>query len=570
MKSENNIILYNGKIYTSNPSAPWAEAVAIRNGRFIQVGSNNEVKSTAQNGKDWKLIDLSGKTVLPGLLDGHTHPITVAKTYWHVTIPWTYDKDELLQNLKRCAAENPKDKKPYFYCESYMTEIFGDKGPDRKLLDDIISDRPARIQDFSDHACWYNSIALEMLSDENGIPNIPTAIGGAEFKKDESGRYTGHCLEATPDSDEKIFAALNWFPQQKITEEMVAPFLNMLKANGIMGLMDGFTEGEESIKLFYDMDKAGRLEMYYEAASILPDISDLENSIKQVRDWQKKYTTEHIRCNVIKFFADGVNDHGDCLSTEPFHNDPTGQNYGQAYCTAEELQDVIIRLNEEGIDLHIHAVCDGTFRMICDAVESAQKICTDKYGCKSSHGLRIRITMAHCELIHPDDIPRAGELGIYIDSTPHWSGGYSDEGVQAYHGKERWGTMFDFTKVIASGGKVGFSSDVFNYNEARRASPFLGMQVGMTRIDPDLPLDSQKYPGGVHPPYDAKLSLEQLINGYTAVNAERMRLDHIMGSIECGKLANLIVLADDIFALPAEEIGKIKIDSVYFEGKKRS
>ena len=268
--------------------------------------------------------------------------------------------------------------------------------------------------------------------------------------------------------------------------------------------------------------------------------------------------------NVIKFFVDGTNEMGDCLSTEPFHNDPTGTNYGEAYATMEEMRDVMVRLNEEKLDLHVHTICDGAFRLMCDAVEAAQKICGDDW-C-------IKITLAHCEIIHPDDIPRVRQLGIYIDYSTHWAGGYFGEGAIPYLGQERWNTMHDYHKIIEDGGKVGFSSDVFSYQEATRANPMIGMQVAMTRVDPWVPLDPEKYPGSVRPPVEGKLSIEQLIHGYTVVNAERMRLDDKMGSLEAGKLANLVVFKEAIFRAAHEHpetFSEIDPECTWFEGEER-
>jgi predicted amidohydrolase YtcJ len=131
---------------------------------------------------------------------------------------------------------------------------------------------------------------------------------------------------------------------------------------------------------------------------------------------------------------------GDCLSTEPFHNDPTGTNCGEAYATKEEIRDVLVRLNKEKLDFHVHTICDGAFRLMCDAVEEAQKICGDDW-C-------IKVCLAHCEIIHPDDIKRVRELGIYIDYSTHWAGGYFGEGAIPFLGQERWNTMHDFHKVI--------------------------------------------------------------------------------------------------------------------------
>ena len=555
-------ILINGRFYTENPQMPWAEAVAIEGRDFVYVGDNAGAEAFAGEGTE--VIDMAGKTIIPGLLDGHTHPSTVSKTYWFVRGPLTLDKDELMANIKEYAAKYPKEVKPYFYYESYFTETFGPEGPNKADLDEIISDRPARIQDFGDHACWYNSVALDMLTGEDGKPHSESPIGDPEFKQDENGDYTGWCLEGVVEGDTPIFDAIGWKPESIMNDEMSKPLFDFFRQYGVMCMMDGFTEGDENFQYIYDLDKAGKLGMYYEGSSILGDVADLEESIATLRRWQKKFTTDHIRCNTIKFFIDGTNEMGDCLSTEPFHNDPTGTNCGQAYATMEEMRDVLVRLNKEKIDFHVHTICDGAFRLMCDAVEEAQKICGDDW-C-------IKVCLAHCEIIHPDDIPRVRELGIYIDYSTHWAGGYFGEGAIPFLGQERWNTMHSFHKVIADGGKVGFSSDVFSYAEATRANPMLGMQVSMTRVDPWVPLDPEKYPGSVRPPVEAKLSVEQLIHGYTVINAERMRLDDIMGSIEAGKRANLVVFGEDIFEhahKSPEDFGSIAPECTYFEGEER-
>lgn len=555
-------ILYNGKIYTENPQMPWAQAVAVEGKKIAYVGDDESAKAMAK--PETELIDLKGKTVIPGLIDGHTHPATVSKTYWYVRGPLTQDKDKLLANIAEYAKKYPKKDRPYFYYESYFTETFGTDGPRKEVLDEIISDRPARIQDFGDHACWYNSVALDMLKGSDGKPHSESPIGEPEFKKDENGEYTGWAFESVCEGDVGIFEKIGWKPESVMNDQMSTPLFDYFRQYGIMCMMDGFTEGDGNFQYIYDLDKAGKLDMYYEGTSILGDVKDLDESIATLREWQKKFTTEHIRCNVIKFFIDGTNEMGDCLSTEPFHNDPSGTNCGAAYASMEEIRDVLVRLNKEKIDFHVHTICDGAFRLMCDAVEAAQKICGDDW-C-------IKVTLAHCEIIHPDDIHRVRELGIYIDYSTHWAGGYFGENAAAFLGQERWATMHDYTKVIADGGKVGFSSDVFSYQEASRANPMVGMQVAMTRVDPLIPLDPKKYPGSVRPPVDGKLTIEQLIHGYTVINAERMRLEDKMGSIETGKLANFVVFNEDIFEAAhksPENFSDIDPYCTYFEGKER-
>ena len=129
--------------------------------------------------------------------------------------------------------------------------------------------------------------------------------------------------------------------------------------------------------------------------------------------------------------------------------------------------------------------------------------------------------------------------------------------------------MYDFTEIIREGGTVGFSSDLFSYGEAERGDPYFGMQTSMTRVDIELPLDEKKYPGSVRPPLEARLTLNQLLKGYTYNNALRMRLSDKIGTIEEGKLANLIVLNKDIFDTDPFEIKTVSPEMIFFEGRKQ-
>lgn len=556
-----DIAIINGKIYTEDEKRPWADSMTICDEIISFVGNKEELGRQDLVRPDTKIIDLQGKVVIPGIIDGHVHPETIAKSRWRITLPETEDVEELLDFVKSYCENHSAEEVPFFFGVSYPTTMFGEEGPKKELLDRYVSDRPVRLQDFTDHSCWYNSKALELM----GIDASYEEDGQAPFfMRNKNNEPTGWVKEPVPTGtfEDPMFEKIGWWPPKAVTEEMVTPFLDFLNDCGIICILDGITEGEDAMKLYYDLDIAGKLHMYYEGTCQLDSFEKLDACIETLRDWQRKYRSKHVDIHTVKLFLDGTNEMGNSASLEPHYNDPTGTNYGNINMNEEELTKVLLRLNDERLDLHVHVVGDRGFRVACNAYEKAKKIAESK-----NKPWNIYMQLAHCELVHPDDMKRPAELGIIINWSCHWSGGYFGDAAIEYLGKKRWDTMYDFTAMIESGAIVTYSSDVIGPGEAYRANPFYSMQIAATRVDIDFPLDPKQYPGSIRPPESAKLSVKDMLRGYTIDAAVPFRFEKKMGSIEPGKLANLVVLSDNIFEVPVDELHKIEAKMVFFEGK---
>ena len=552
-------ILYNGKIYTSDTQQPWATAVAVNDGLFICVGSMEDCE--VFKGENTELIDLGGKVVLPGMIDGHTHPETIAKSRWRIQMPEFETKEELLSWVRDYCEEHPKEELPYFFGECYPSTMFDENGPRKEWIDKYVSDRPVRLQDFTDHACWYNSMALELLEVDNEKPDNKDFF---IFVRDDNGEPTGWVLEPIPTSDieETMYRNLGWHPPTKVTTENIMPFMDFLSDHGVTGMIDALTEGEDAIKVYHELDMEGQLKLYCDCAFQLEKMEDMEACIQEIKRLKEKYTSKHVSIHTMKFFMDGTNEMGTSASLEPLYNDPEQKSYGDMCATEEELTALLLRLNEEKIDLHIHVVCDRGFRTCCDAYEKALAIAAER-----GDSWDIFMELAHCELVHPDDMKRPAELGIIINFSSHWAGGYFGEAGIEYLGIDRWNTMYDFTKMIDSGAVVTFSSDVIGMCEEKRGNPFFGMEIAATRVDLEEPLDPERYPGSIRQPESAKLSVEQLLRGYTAQSVVPMRMADKLGTITVGKIANLSVLDRNIFEIPLTDIHNIETEAVMFDGK---
>ena len=553
-------ILYNGQIYKSDSELGYADAVAISGDKFLCVGTLEDCEVFRDEFTEMK--DLGGRLVLPGLIDGHTHPSMIARSRWRVQLPEFDDMHELLAYVKQYCEEHSREELPFFFGETYPSTMFDKNGPKKEWLDEYVSDRPVKLADFTDHACWYNSKALELLGIDASVEeseDVPI------FVRDENNEPTGWVLEpimSKEDIDEPLYKNLGWYPPTEVTEETIMPFLDFLNDYGVIAVYDGITDGDSAIKLYHDMDKAGKLHLYYDSMCLLENMSELEDCIASIKRWQALYSSKHVSAHTMKIFLDGTNEMGNSASLEAHYNDPTGTNYGEINFSKEELVKILLRLNEEKIDLHVHVVCDRGFRVACDAYEEAKAMTA-----AAGTAWNIFMELAHCELVHPDDMARPAELGIIINWSCHWAGGFFGEAAIEYLGQERWNTMYDMTRFVESGAVVTYGSDVISVDEESRANPYFGMQVSATRVDPEYPLDPEKYAGSIRPPTHAKLSIEEMIKGYTRYGAIPLRLEDRIGSIETGKQANLVVLDKNIFRIPLEEIHTIRPEAVMFEGE---
>lgn len=543
-------IFKNAQIYTANDNAPWVNTIAYADNKIVYAGN------------DWKgegeIIDLSGKTVIPGFIDSHIHPGMCTKSAWHVRLPWTENTGELLDFIKSYAEEHPKEEMPFLYFEYYPTCMFDKKGPRKELLDEAVSDRPVLCQDFGEHLCWVNSKMLELLKVDKDTPD-PSNL--EIFVRDDAGEPTGWIKEtAWGHFAENMFGAIGWHPPEELTSEQLSPFFAFMHECGIIGIFDGFIESDKQIQSIYDLDKAGKLNLYYDGSVRMWSYEDLPEKIAKLREYQKKYTTEHIKVNTIKLFLDGTNESGNSASLHEHINDPG--NYGEIMMETDELTKCFLLCNKEGLDLHIHMVGDRAFRVGCDAVEEAQKAAK-----KEGYSWVCQPVFAHCEAVDPADMERPAKLGITVNWSCHWSGGYFGEEAMNYYTQEKWRRMYQFNSMIKSGALVAFSSDVVTNYELHRAYPFFGMQVAATRIDPEFPLDAGRYPQSMRPEESAKLDIRSLMKGYTLNGARQLRLDDKAGSLEPGKFANMCIISANPFETPADQLKGIKIDAVIFEGE---
>ena len=550
------MVLTNARVHTADDERPSASTVVIEDGLITYVGDHG----APPNVPGLPVYDLGGRTVIPGLIDAHTHPSMVSQSSWHVRLPWTTDVDEILRFIADYAATHSVEEAPYLYFEYYPSTTFRDGGPTRELLDGAVSDRPVLCQDFSEHEHWVNSKMLELM----GVTrDTPDPVPGLEmFVRDEAGEPTGllrefvhrHFVDA-------MYERIGWTPPQELTPERIKPFFDFMTDHGVTALFEALIVDDRILASLAELDERGELNAYYTGALQFQNLADLPTVLARMAELRDRYGSAHIDVRTVKLFLDGTNESGNAAVIGPLcsHAEP---HLGEIGMEVDELEQCLLLCNAATVDVHVHLVGDRAFRVACDAVEAAQA----RLG-NGGNAWRIQVTLAHCELVDPADMARPAELGIFVNWTTHWSGGYFGEGAKEHLGEERWNRMYRFNEMVADGAVVTFGSDVVTAYELHRADPFFGMQVATTRVDPEYPLDPVAYPSSIRPAAEARLSNDLLLQGYTINGAKQLRLADKLGSITVGKVANLVVVNGSPTDAAPESLGDIKCDAVVFEGR---
>ena len=538
----------NGKIYTIDEDQPWAEAVAIKDGRFVYVG--NDAGVTQFIGPSTQKAEFAGQLVIPGIVDGHAHPGYNGVERFGTTIPETNPED-FLKAVQVYSESHPGEDMIRLCCWANNWYVSGKEGPHKEVLDAVVPDRPVWINAEAWHSAWLNSKALEKIGVDNDTPDPRPGV--AVYARDEAGELTGWVKEG---------AAWQHFAKQfpvdvEDHQKSMVAVLDTLSKHGVTTVYDGGNFGyEDQVYSFLSqLDKSGQLPLRYEGTYQLLVPERRGGAVAEMRRLQEQYGSPLLPFNTIKLFMDGINENRTGAMLEAYSDNP--DYVGNTMLSVEELRDFLIELHEEKFDLHIHIIGDMAARRVLDGVEAAQQQVGDSF--------YPRVTVAHIELADPVDIARFAELGVISNFTPWWNGVDIGSVVAPGAGPERMSRTYIAKPLFDAGALVTFSSD--DWDRPDVMSPYLGMQVGHNRQYPKEWLADGDDGSAYRLPESEKLDLEFMIRGYTINGAHQFRLEDDIGSIEVGKIADLVVLDDNLFDMDRYKIWKVKPSAVVMEGK---
>ena len=532
--SEKSFAIVNAEIYTVNSEQAWAEALAVRNGKIIAVGSEEEVLTLI--GDDLQIFDLEGRMVLPGFQDPHLHALEagINETVCFLSAEGT--KAEYQEEIAFCLG-GQRGSEWFVGAGVSMPALLENVSSPVQLLDELIPDRPAVILDNLGHGAWANSKAMQVVGYDHLEADPP---GGIIDRDPIKGHPTGVVLE---NAQQKLRNAA-FPPNERNIEFAYKSLLGALKVlaeNGITSVSDAggyWPRGHQEAWL--RAEEEGKLTVRASNALYLyPDIP-FEPQMQVFINRFKNDPDDLLRFNQAKIYVDGILSQATGALYQPYESDldlPVGSERGFLYFSEEILIKYAVELEKLGYQLHFHATGDRAVGLALDAVEMAGK--------QNGEGDR-RHRITHLYLVDEKDVPRFKELGVIADfqlapsSTDPDYGDYL-KGFIGGRSKE----LLPVQKLLRAGAELVISSDW----DAEELSP-------LKKIEAVLTQDKGRFP-----------KLDTVIEMMTINVARLLHQEDKTGSIEVGKYADLVVLDRNIFDLPVSNIGKTLVEATLLAGE---
>ena len=537
-----DIVLLDAAVYTVNPDKPWAEAVAVKDGQIIFVGSSAEAKRYI--GAGTASASLGGRMVLPGFQDAHVHPVAAGMDYQGCPLFDVKPDPAAYATTVRACADATADQGGWIVGSGWLSTAFPPYGiPDRTILDAQVPDRPVALWTTDGHTLWVNSKALELA----GITrDTPDPVNGRIDRNPDTREPVGGLQESAMDIVQKILPA----PDDQRRDDALRYAMKYLNSLGITAWQDASVPVKddpfELLQTYQRADQRGELTVHVVESLKWDNDRGLEQ-IPEILEARSKYNTGSIRASTVKIFLDGVIEPQTAALLEDYSDRPGYK--GELQVKPEILNQAVAQLDAQGFQIHMHVIGDAAVREGLDALE---------YALKTNGPDDNRHHLAHVQLVDPADIARFGQLNVTANFQPLWA--YEDDYLKKLTlprvGPERYRWMYPIRSIENAGGRIAFGSDW----SVSSPNPLLGIETAVTRMGPlgetDKPFFEQE-----------TISLEEAIKAYTLNSAFLDHLDDRTGSIVTGKRADLIVLDHNLFEIPPANISETKVLLTLFGGK---
>ena len=529
-------IITHGKVFTLDSRHPWAQAVAVAGTKIVSVGEDAEIEKL--RGPGTKVVDAGGRLVLPGFVDCHIHFLDGSLSLGRVNLEGAKDASDIQQRLRDYAAKHPG--KDWVLGRGWTYAMFGAEAlPHKKYLDEVFPDRPAFLEGYDGHTYWANSKALSVAGITNETPDPPNGVIVRDAKTHEA---TG----ALKESAQRLVAEV--VPKPSRSENLTALRAG-IKWSNEHGLTRVHSAGGdfEYLDLYDELRREGQQTLRFYIAYFLNPPELRSQDIDAIEAARKKFHDEWIDTNVVKMMVDGVVESHTAAMLEPYSDDPSTK--GKLFWDPAKYTAAVAELDKRGLQLFTHAIGEYGVRTALDAYAHAEQV---------NHTNDRRPRIEHIETITAADIPRFGKIGVIASMQPLHS--YPDNNtleVWARNaGPDRASRAWAWKSISNAGGRLAFGSDwpVVTLN------PWEGIQTAVTRQTTD-----GKPEAGFVP--EQRLSVAETIRGYTLGAAYAGRREKTAGSIEPGKLADVIIVSQNLFEIDPRRIAETKVLTTIVGGR---
>jgi len=514
---------------------PRAEAVAIYGARILALGKDGDLRDLAHGegpalsgAEGWRVVDLRGKAVLPGFIDCHLHFLWHALGSSRVLLDGAYSLQATLNRVKRHIEQ--REPGEWVLGWGWNDAEWRDAGsPSKEDLDGVAPDSPVALTKKDGHVVWANSLALQMAGVDQETPDPP---GGRLERDADTGQPVGIFKE---EAMHLIYDAAP-LPGPETRQEALQSAIGEAQRLGLTGIHD--CDGSESLSDYQEL--LSREELGLRVFMMIPR-ENLDEAIKV--GLRSGFGNEYLRIGNLKIFSDGTLGSQTAEMLEPFIGQP--QNRGIAAITQQELEDLVGRAADAGIGCSVHAIGDKANRRVLDAFARQRE---------TGRGTGLRHRIEHAQLLHPTDVPRFKELDIIASMQPIHATSDMVVADRYWGERARWG--YAWKSLLNAGTRLAFGSDA----PVEPLDPLVGIHAAVTRQRANGEPEGGWYA-------QERLSVAEAVYGYTLGAAYASGEEKEKGSVTPDKLADLVVLSQDIFDIPPQEIVNTRVVATIFDGK---
>ena len=530
-----DLVLRNGAIYTMWPERPWAEAIAVREGRISFVGDDAGALRYVTAGTH--VIDLAGRMVLPGFQDTHAHPLSGGLELGECNLYDAKSPAEVEGIIRAYAAANPDAA--WIRGNGWQLPVFPGANPSRELLDRIVANRPAFFYAADGHSAWANSRALEIA----GITRDTKDPAHGRIERDgRTGEPSGTLREAAIELVTKQLAP--YTPEERLGA--VRRALKEANRLGITSITDA-DAGPDYLTAYHALDQRGELTARVTAA-LHAEAGPVETEAARLRGLREQYRRgSRLTVNSVKLYADGVLEARTAAVLAPYLDKPGDS--GSLNYEPEDFTARITAFDRDGFQIHVHAIGDRAIRETLNALQHAREVNGAHDG---------RPVVAHLELFDPANLARFRELGVVASFQPFWAQAdeYITQLTEPGLGPVRSRWLYPIGSMLRSGAVVAGGSDW----TVSSLNPLDAIQVAITRRPLETPLGPAWIP-------EERVDLAPMLAAYTINAAYATHSERETGSLAPGKLGDLIVIDRNLFTVPVTEGHLARVVLTLLEGK---